>query len=173
MSIIESMTTQRKPFIKLNSKHTSFLWWRLWWGLAESAFGESLQSGGRFGVAVVGNKSGFSHSEGVSMFNLVYKDLHKFCTSQCYLQRYSTVNCITVQHTKKGQPVNPDGSYYASFYTICLLPNENTLQEEKGDWKTQARSRAVDLLSITPYRITKRYLKWTEPISSDTIYCWC
>jgi hypothetical protein len=26
------------------------LWWRLWWGLTESAFGGNLESGGRFCV---------------------------------------------------------------------------------------------------------------------------
>jgi hypothetical protein len=30
------------------------LWWRLWWGLAESAFGGSLESGGLFCVGAFG-----------------------------------------------------------------------------------------------------------------------
>jgi hypothetical protein len=30
------------------------LWWSLWWGLAESAFGGSLDSGGLFCVGVFG-----------------------------------------------------------------------------------------------------------------------
>jgi hypothetical protein len=40
--------------------------WQLWLGLAESAFGESLESGGRFCVGVFGRNLA---SEAVKMFS--------------------------------------------------------------------------------------------------------
>jgi hypothetical protein len=51
------------------------LWWRLWWGLAESTFGGSLESGGRFCVGAFGRKSGFSRREDVLIFDLLFEDI--------------------------------------------------------------------------------------------------
>jgi hypothetical protein len=52
---------------------------RLWWGLAESAFGGSLESGGRFYVVAFGRNLA---SVAVKMFShLIYfiKKLYKWC----------------------------------------------------------------------------------------------
>jgi hypothetical protein len=37
------------------------LWWRLWWGLTNSEFGGSLESGGRFRVGAFGRKDNAAH----------------------------------------------------------------------------------------------------------------
>jgi hypothetical protein len=60
------------------------LCWYLWWGLAESAFGGSLESGGRFCVGAFGRNL---TSVAVKMFShLIYfiKKLYTFCTSIRY-----------------------------------------------------------------------------------------
>jgi hypothetical protein len=40
--------------VALVGRDAKRLWWRVWWGLAESAFGGSLESGGRFCVSEFG-----------------------------------------------------------------------------------------------------------------------
>jgi hypothetical protein len=37
-----------------SKKYKMRLWWGLWWGLVESAFGGSLETGGRFCVGAFG-----------------------------------------------------------------------------------------------------------------------
>jgi hypothetical protein len=56
------------------------VWWRPWWGLAESAFCGSLESGDRFCVGAYGRNLA---SVAVKMFShLIYfrKKFCKFCT---------------------------------------------------------------------------------------------
>jgi hypothetical protein len=69
-------------------------------GLAESAFGGSLESGGRFCVGAFGRNLA---SVAVKMFShLIYfkKEFYKFCTFNAICKYDAAVNCITVQHKK-------------------------------------------------------------------------
>jgi hypothetical protein len=50
------------------------LWWRLWWGLTESAFSGSLESGGRFRVGAFGRNL---TSVAVKMFSHLINFLNK------------------------------------------------------------------------------------------------
>jgi hypothetical protein len=80
------------------------LWWRLWWGLAESAFGGSLESGGRFCVGEFGENRAsvavnvfiFSHLRGQSSAGdipFVQKRLEvNFCECQNYYARRTLPN---------------------------------------------------------------------------------
>jgi hypothetical protein len=69
------------------------LWWRLWWGLAESAFGGSLESGGRFCVDAFGRNLA---SVAVKMFSHLIKFLRNL--TNFVLSIRVAINCITVQH---------------------------------------------------------------------------
>jgi hypothetical protein len=68
------------------------LCWHIWWGLAESAFGRSLKSGGWF--------CGFSCYEAV--FTLIYfmRKIYKFYTFIVIYNYKATVNSVTVQHKR-------------------------------------------------------------------------
>jgi hypothetical protein len=71
---------------------------RLLWGLAESAFGGSLESGGRFCVPAFGRNLA---SVAVKMFShLIYfaKNCYKFCTFNAICEDNFKINFITVQH---------------------------------------------------------------------------
>jgi hypothetical protein len=52
------------------------LWWCLWWGLAESALGRSLESGGQFCVGAFGRNLA---SAAVKMFSHLIYFIKKFC----------------------------------------------------------------------------------------------
>jgi hypothetical protein len=80
------------------------IWWRLWWSLAESAFGEILESGGRFCVGAFGRNLA---SVAVKMFShLIYfiKKFYKFCTFNIFHKDNAAINCITVQHKNVSFP---------------------------------------------------------------------
>jgi hypothetical protein len=80
----------------------------------ESAFGGSLESGGRFCVGAFGRNLA---SVAVKIFShLIYfkKKFYKFCTFNVLCKDNAAINCITVHHKKRFIPVNFDGSYYAS-----------------------------------------------------------
>jgi hypothetical protein len=77
---------------------------RLWWGLAESAFGESLESGGRF---CVGAFSRNLASVAVKMFSHSICFINKFCkccTFSAICEYNAAINCVTVQHKKGSFP---------------------------------------------------------------------
>jgi hypothetical protein len=88
--------------------------WCLWWGLAESAFGGSLESGGRFCVGAFGRNLA---SVALKMFLYLIqfiKRFCKFCTFNVTFKNNAAINCIIVQQKKRFIPVNFDGSYYAT-----------------------------------------------------------
>jgi hypothetical protein len=90
----------------------TWLWWRLWWVLAKSAFGGSLESGGRFCVGAFGRNLA---SVAVKMFSrLMYflKKFYKCCTFNAIFKDNAVINYFTVQH-KNVNSVNFDGLYYA------------------------------------------------------------
>jgi hypothetical protein len=67
-----------------------------WSGLAESAFGGSLDSGGRF-VLVRLTESGFISPEDVFKCNLLYKELlWNVVIAVC--KHSAVINCINVRH---------------------------------------------------------------------------
>jgi hypothetical protein len=115
----------------------AMLWWCLWWGLAESAFGGSLESGGRFCVGAFGRNLA---SVAVKMFShSIYfiKKFYKFCTFSAICKDNAAINCITVQHKKRFSPVKFDGSYYASNNIIHVklsLYLRNTSWRRMGKW---------------------------------------
>jgi hypothetical protein len=51
------------------------LWWRIWLGLAELAFGGSLESGGLFCVGAFGKESSFSRREDVFTVNFLLNEM--------------------------------------------------------------------------------------------------
>jgi hypothetical protein len=64
------------------------LWWRLWWGLAESAFGGSLESGGPFCVRTFGRDV---VSVAVKMFTDIF---YEFCTFNAICKDNAAINCL-------------------------------------------------------------------------------
>jgi hypothetical protein len=76
------------------------LWWRLWWGQAELAFGGSLESGSWFLVGVFGRNLA---SVAVKMFsNVIYfeKEFCQFCTFNAICKDNTAIHFITVKHKK-------------------------------------------------------------------------
>jgi hypothetical protein len=74
------------------------LWCRLWWGLSESVFGGSLESGGWYCVGAFGRNLA---SVAAKMFlHLIYfiKTFYTFCTLNAIHKINAAINCITVQH---------------------------------------------------------------------------
>jgi hypothetical protein len=73
--------------------------WCLWWDLAESSFGGSLESGGRFFVGAFGkNLASFA----MKMFpHLIYyiNEFYK-CTFNAICKENAAINCITAQQNK-------------------------------------------------------------------------
>jgi hypothetical protein len=85
--------------------------WRLWWDMEESAFGGSLESGGRFCVSAFDRNL---VSVAVKMFShLIYfiKKFYKFCNFNAFCKDNAAINCITIQHKEIFIPVNFDGSH--------------------------------------------------------------
>jgi hypothetical protein len=76
------------------------LWWRLWLDLAEPAFGENLESSGRFCVGAFGKNLAFSRHEDVFTFNLLFKKLYTFCILNAIFKDNDAMNCIDVKHKK-------------------------------------------------------------------------
>jgi hypothetical protein len=72
---------------------------RLWWCLAESAFGRSLESGSQFCVGVYGR---YLASVTVKMLIYFIKKFYKFCTlNAIFKDRHNTaIYYITHQHKK-------------------------------------------------------------------------
>jgi hypothetical protein len=74
--------------------------------MSESAFGGSLDSGGRFCVGASGRNSitvkMFSHLIHAYFINKLYK----FCSFNAICKDNAAINCITVQHKKSVIPVN-------------------------------------------------------------------
>jgi hypothetical protein len=65
------------------------------------------------GGVCVWRESGFSRREDVFIFDLVHKEILKFCTFNGIFRDNSAINCFC--STQKGLiPVNFDGSYYVS-----------------------------------------------------------
>jgi hypothetical protein len=84
------------------------LWQSLRWGLAESAFGESLESGGRFCVGAFDRNLA---SVALKMFShLIYfiKKLYKFCISTRF-EKIILQEIVLLFNTQKVHPVNFDG----------------------------------------------------------------
>jgi hypothetical protein len=79
----------------------TMLWWRLWWGLAESLAGVcSLESGGRFCFGAFGRNVA---SVAVKMFSLLIyfiKKFYKFYTFNTVSKDNAAINYITVQNKK-------------------------------------------------------------------------
>jgi hypothetical protein len=76
------------------------LWLRLWWSLAESAFGGSLDSGGRFCVGAFGRNTA---SVAVKMFSqLIYfiKQFYNCCTLNAICKDNAEINCVTFQRKR-------------------------------------------------------------------------
>jgi hypothetical protein len=77
---------------------------KLWWGLAESAFGGRLESGGPFCVGAFGRNLA---SVAVKMFSLLIyfiRTFYKFCTFNAICKDNAAINCITLQHNKGSFP---------------------------------------------------------------------
>jgi hypothetical protein len=73
---------------------------RLWWGVAESVFGGSLESGFWFCVAAFDRNLA---SVAVKVFShLIYfiKIFYKFFTSNAICKENEEINCTTFQHLK-------------------------------------------------------------------------
>jgi hypothetical protein len=71
------------------------VWWRLWWGLAESAFVRSLESGSRSCVGVFDINLA---SVALKMFS----HLTYFCTFTAIYKFNTAINCIRpTVHCKK------------------------------------------------------------------------
>jgi hypothetical protein len=71
--------------------------WRLWWGLAESAFGRVLETGGLFCVGAFGRNLALV---AVKMFShLIYlkKKFYKFCTFKTISKDKAATNLIIPQ----------------------------------------------------------------------------
>jgi hypothetical protein len=76
------------------------LCWCLWWGLAESAFGGNLVSGGQFCVGAFGRDLA---SVAVKIFShIIYyiKKFYKCYTFNAIYKDNSAINCFIVQHKK-------------------------------------------------------------------------
>jgi hypothetical protein len=56
------------------------LWWRLWWGLAESAFSGGLEAGGRFSVGAFGRNLASVAVKKFSRELYIVKKFYKCCT---------------------------------------------------------------------------------------------
>jgi hypothetical protein len=76
------------------------LWWRLWWGLAESPFGGSLESGGRFCVGALGRNLDSVAVKNFSHLIYFIKKFYKFYTFNVICKDNSAINCITVKDKK-------------------------------------------------------------------------
>jgi hypothetical protein len=69
---------------------------RLWWGLAESTFGESLESGGRFCVGAFGRNLASIVVKMVSCLIYIIKKFYKFCTFNAVCKGNAAINRITL-----------------------------------------------------------------------------
>jgi hypothetical protein len=77
------------------------LWWRLWWVLADFAFGRSVESGSLLYVGAFGRNLA---SVAVKMFThkcYFIKRFYKYCTFNAICRDNAEINCITVQRKKK------------------------------------------------------------------------
>lgn len=77
---------------------TSLLW-RLWWSLAESPFGGTLESEVRRSELCwrVWQESDFNRHESAFTFNALDKKSYKLCTSNAICKNGDAIICITVQ----------------------------------------------------------------------------
>jgi hypothetical protein len=73
--------------------------WR-WWGLAESAFGGSLDSGCRFCVGAFGRNLASVVVKMFSHWIYFIKKFYKFCSLNAICKDNAAINCITFQHKK-------------------------------------------------------------------------
>jgi hypothetical protein len=73
---------------------------RLWWGLAESAFSGSLESGSRFCVGPIGRNVASVTMKIFSHLIYFIKTFYKYCTFNAICKDNAAINCITVQHKK-------------------------------------------------------------------------
>jgi hypothetical protein len=73
---------------------------RLWWGLAESAFGWSLESGGLFCVGAFGRNLASVAVKMCSHSIHFINKFDKFCTFNMICKGNAAINCITLQHKK-------------------------------------------------------------------------
>jgi hypothetical protein len=105
------------------------IWWGLWWGLVESAFGESVESGGRFCVCEFGSNVA---SVAVKMFShLIYfrqccNKLHCLSTKQTNKQ---TLPSTSKEHT---MPVHYTGCAISRLTKIHL----NVKHMSSHSWPT-------------------------------------
>jgi hypothetical protein len=72
------------------------LWWRLWWDLAEFAFGGSLESGCWFCVGAFGRNLASVTVKMFSHFIHFAKEFYKRFTFNAMCKDNDTINCITV-----------------------------------------------------------------------------
>jgi hypothetical protein len=85
----------------LAARNVTRLWRRLWWGLAESAFGGNLEADGQFCVGAFGRNLA---SVAVKMFpRLIYfiKTFYKLCIFNGICKDNSVMNCIKQFHSRK------------------------------------------------------------------------
>jgi hypothetical protein len=102
--------------IKLNSDGVDYwkqeiktrLWWRLWWGLAES--GRNLESSGRFCVGVFGRNLALVAVKMFSRLIFFIKKFLKMFTLNAICKYNAAMNFLTELH-KRFNPFNFD---YAS-----------------------------------------------------------
>jgi hypothetical protein len=99
------------------------LWWRLWCGLMECAFGGRREYGVRRSIlccAFGGNLA----SVAVKMFShLIHfiKKFYKCCTFNMIWKDATEINCITVQHKKGSFPSTLTGHTTLFFITIIHM----------------------------------------------------
>jgi hypothetical protein len=78
------------------------LWWCLWRGLAESAFGEflNLESGGPFGIGAFGeNLVSVAVKKHLHLIYFI-KKFCKLCTLKTTGKGNGAINCLTLKHVK-------------------------------------------------------------------------
>jgi hypothetical protein len=99
------------PFVRCGKNEIKFrqwrLWyqekqtrpcWRLWWGLVESTFDGSQESGGKFCVSGFGRNLASVAVKMFLHFISVIKTFYKFCTFNVICKDNAATNRITVQH---------------------------------------------------------------------------
>jgi hypothetical protein len=77
---------------------------RLWWGLAESAFGCGLESRCRFCVGAFGRNLASDAVKMLSHLIHFIKTFYKLCTFNAIFKYNAVINYIIVQHKKGSFP---------------------------------------------------------------------
>jgi hypothetical protein len=82
----------------LVARNENEAWWRLYWCLAEFAFGGSLESGGRFCARDFVRNLASVAVKIISTFIYFKKKCYAFCAFDAICKDNASINCITVQH---------------------------------------------------------------------------